>query len=117
MPSIVLPDWIKASLPYQLVRSAYLFRQSKTYQVARQRARTLSNRKLLGRYLQAESPRKLQIGTGQNVLGDGWLNSDFLPERRDVYHLDATKPFPIPSNTFDVIFCEHNNEHFSLSDG
>jgi SAM-dependent methyltransferase len=67
------------------------------------------------RYLHAEPVRKLQIGTGPNVL-PGWLNTDLLPDtypehRDEIVFLDATRRFPFDQMTFDYVFSEHQIEH------
>ena len=47
----------------------------------------------------------------------GWLNSDLFPNSRDILYLDATKPFPLESNSFDYIFSEHMIEHIPYLQG
>lgn len=66
----------------------------------------LARPKLIRSYLQGPATRKLQIGSGPNLL-DGWLNTDYVPTRPGQVYLDATKPFPFPDGTFDYIFSEH----------
>jgi predicted SAM-dependent methyltransferase len=65
---------------------------------------------LVTAYLAKPGPRKLHIGSGQNLLS-GWLNSDYYPRSPEVLHLDATKPFPFDDATFDFVFSEHMIEH------
>lgn len=62
--------------------------------------------------------RKLQLGTGSNVL-DGWLNTDIhdFTRKNEIVYLDARKPFPFPDTSFDVVFCEHMIEHIDYADG
>ena len=64
------------------------------------------------RYLQAHSVRKLQVGSGYNLL-EGWLNADYVPSSPagNVIFLDATRPFPMPDGSFDYVFSEHMIEH------
>jgi len=62
-------------------------------------------------YLEKNNTPKLQVGAGQNVLA-GWFNTDYFP-RQNVSFIDVTKPFPVPSNSFDFIFSEHHIEHIS----
>jgi hypothetical protein len=50
--------------------------------------------RLLSEYLKSHEIKKLQIGCGSNALA-GWLNSDYYPRSKSVFHLDATKSFPI----------------------
>ena len=67
-------------------------------------------------YLRSYQIRKLQIGTGPNIL-KGWLNTDVHPTTPDVLFLDGTRPFPFPTGTFDYIFTEHVIEHVPYLDG
>jgi predicted SAM-dependent methyltransferase len=72
----------------------------------------------LNRYL-AEVPaekRCLSIGSGLNVL-DGWLCTDPVPVRSATVHLDAIKPWPIPSVSFRYMACEHMIEHVPYEAG
>lgn len=71
---------------------------------------------LIGSYLKGPGVKKLNIGCGHNGL-PGWLNTDFFPEIPNVAHFNATKPFPLPSETFDYVFCEHMIEHVTYGDG
>jgi predicted SAM-dependent methyltransferase len=67
-------------------------------------------------YLRQAGEKKLHLGCGGNIL-QGWLNSDYFPVRPDILHLDATKTFPLPADSFDYIFSEHMIEHISYNDG
>jgi predicted SAM-dependent methyltransferase len=69
-------------------------------------------------YLRDHDVRKLQLGTGGNVY-DGWLNTDVVDFKRknEIVYLDARKPFPLPSASFDVVFSEHMIEHLTYEDG
>jgi predicted SAM-dependent methyltransferase len=60
--------------------------------------------------------RKLQIGTGSNLL-EGWLNTDFVPHSKATAFLNATKRFPFDDDTFDAIFSEHMIEHINYDEG
>ena len=71
--------------------------------------------KALDRYLKSSPVKKLQIGAGPIAL-PGWLGTDLRPTDTIAF-LDATKPFPIESNTFDYIHCEHMIEHITWFDG
>jgi predicted SAM-dependent methyltransferase len=75
-----------------------------------------SDRQLIERYFQEPGIKKLQIGGGANLL-DGWLNTNYYPQRKDVLHLDATRPFPFKAHSFDYIFSEHTIEHVSYPQG
>ena len=67
-------------------------------------------------YCREHAVKKLHIGCGENALKD-WLSSDLFPSSRGILHLDATKPFPLESDTFDYLFSEHMIEHISYSQG
>jgi predicted SAM-dependent methyltransferase len=67
-------------------------------------------------YLAANQRRYLRIGSGSHT-DRGWLSVDLLPVRLDVVFMDATKPFPIPSGSFDAIQCEHVIEHLDYASG
>jgi predicted SAM-dependent methyltransferase len=62
-------------------------------------------------YLAKASEPRLHIGGGWRSL-DGWLNADIalVP---GVFHMDATRTFPLPSDTFAFVFSEHMIEHIS----
>jgi predicted SAM-dependent methyltransferase len=66
-------------------------------------------------YLKSHDTRKLNLGSGENVL-EGWLNTDLLPLDTRVTFLDATHKFPFDDNTFDYIFSEHMIEHVSYDE-
>jgi predicted SAM-dependent methyltransferase len=75
-------------------------------------------RELIEAYLRGHAVRKLQLGTGRNVL-PGWLNTDVFDVERsgEIAYLDARAPFPLPDATFDFVFSEHMLEHLSYADG
>ena len=64
------------------------------------------------RYLETHPIKRLHIGCGWNHV-DGWLNADKFAANADTY-LNAYKPFPFPSNTFDKAFSEHMIEHLEV---
>lgn len=68
------------------------------------------------KYFLGNSVCKLHLGCGKNIL-NGWLNADLFPRSRQVFHLDATIPFPFDSNSFDYIYSEHMLEHLTYSSG
>lgn len=72
--------------------------------------------KIIRDYFDGNQIRRLHIGCGGNIL-EGWLNSDYLPNSKEVIHLDATKPYPFDNNEFDCIFSEHMIEHVLFSQG
>jgi predicted SAM-dependent methyltransferase len=70
---------------------------------------------LVSRYLKTHSVRKLQIGSHVCVL-PGWLNTDLYPLWISAVSLDATKTFPLPDESFDYVFSEHQLEHIAYSE-
>jgi SAM-dependent methyltransferase len=77
---------------------------------------TLRRGSIIRQYLDSHATRKLQIGAGPNELS-GWLNADFSPRRPSTIFMDATHRFPLPSESFDLIFSEHMIEHVSFEAG
>ena len=67
-------------------------------------------------YVATHDCRKLQVGALGHYL-EGWLNTDVAPSDSRTVFLDATKPFPIPDNSFDAVFAEHMFEHIPYKDG
>lgn len=67
-------------------------------------------------YLESHRVRKMQIGSGATDL-PGWLNTDYERVAADRVYLDATRPFPIPSQSFDFVFSEHMFEHIDFAQG
>jgi predicted SAM-dependent methyltransferase len=75
---------------------------------------------VVSRYLRSHDVRKLQIGTHVAPLA-GWLNSDLYPKtfnsltldaaKRFQVTMDAAKRFPLPDQSFDYVFSEHQMEH------
>jgi predicted SAM-dependent methyltransferase len=72
--------------------------------------------KCIRRYLSAHDVRKLQLGSGTNIL-DGWLNSDYDTTQFETIFLDATGKYPFEDDTFDYVFSEHMIEHVSFEKG
>ena len=64
-------------------------------------------------YMERNSVRKLQLGTGANLL-PGWLNTTLYPFTPGSVFLDASQAFPIPDNSFDYVFSEHVIEHLEF---
>ena len=62
--------------------------------------------RIVRRYFAQTREPRLHLGCGTHVLG-GWLNADRAPRRADVLRLDATRPFPFPTNTFAYVYSEH----------
>lgn len=67
-------------------------------------------------YLATHKIKKLQLGTGPNVL-DGWCNTDLSHNYKGVYIIDVTKMFPFDDKTVDYILSEHLIEHLSYGEG
>ncbi len=68
------------------------------------------------RYLASASTRKLQIGSGRNIL-HGWLSTDIDPKSARVAYLDATRRFPFADALFDYVYSEHMIEHIDWDQG
>jgi predicted SAM-dependent methyltransferase len=66
-------------------------------------------------YFRSTSVRKVQIGSGSNVL-EGWLNTD-LGARPGVIYVNAIKPLPLSSGSVDYVFTEHMFEHITYFEG
>jgi SAM-dependent methyltransferase len=96
-----------------LVRAVMAGRRMRGRAIKRIARLTRSGR--IEKYLDTHSIRKLQIGALGNLL-DGWLNTDFEPISLDVIYLDATQPFPLPDNSLDYIFSEHQIEHIGYDE-
>jgi predicted SAM-dependent methyltransferase len=67
-------------------------------------------------YMANHENRKLQIGTGPNLL-KGWLNTDLILRAPGVVFLDAAKALPFNDSTFNCVFSEHQFETLTYSDG
>lgn len=68
---------------------------------------------VIDRYLDRHAVRRLVLGSGIHRRR-GWLSSDLLPVLPSTIFLNATKLFPLPTASFDLIFCEHMIEHLDL---
>lgn len=74
------------------------------------------DRRTVRAYLAAHPVRKLHIGSG-TYHEEGWLNSDLEPATLGDIVLDATRPFPLPSDSFAFIYSEHMIEHVPYAGG
>lgn len=68
---------------------------------------------MIQKWLSGQGPHILNLGGGSNCI-EGCLTVAVDPGA-EVY-LDVTKPFPIPSEVVDGIFCEEVVEHISADD-
>ncbi|MCY4021557.1 MAG: methyltransferase domain-containing protein [Chloroflexi bacterium] len=66
-------------------------------------------------YINGSQIRKLQIGSGSNLLPD-WLNTTLYPFAPGTVFLNACLPFPVPDDSFDYVFSEHVIEHLEFED-
>ena len=69
----------------------------------------------IARYLATAHLARLQIGSGHNLL-DGWLNTTLYPFEPGTVFLDASRPFPLPSDSLDYVFSEHVIEHLEYDE-
>lgn len=84
---------------------------------ARRTPRYLTRGNAIRGYLASHPVRKLQVGSGPNLLS-GWLNTDLCESSRlKAVPMNATKPFPLPSEAFDYVFSEHMIEHITYGEG
>ena len=76
-------------------------------------------KRFVQRYMAQPGMKALQIGAGAN-RHEGWLHSNHFPIRpwgRKSFFLDATQHFPLKSESFDYVFCEHMIEHIDYAGG
>jgi SAM-dependent methyltransferase len=83
---------------------------------ARRLARAPAARRSIRAYLNSHPAPRLQLGCGANLL-PGWLNTDRGAHAAGATYLDAARPFPIPDESFDRVFCEHLIEHLDRESG
>lgn len=74
------------------------------------------DRQIVSGYLAQTAAPRLHLGCGDHPL-PGWLNSDYEPREPGIVRLDATRPFPLPSDTFATVFSEHMIEHVPPAGG
>ena len=79
--------------------------------------RTLRRGKQVDTYLRTHDERKLQLGAGEHPH-EGWLNTDLHGYGRDdLVFLDVRKRFPLPDQSFDLVYSEHMLEHLTYAEG
>ena len=96
-----------------LLRKIYETSPQKIYRYFANRKRQIRARNFMRNYITTHDVRKLHVGCGGNYL-DTWLNSDLIPDNKTIVALDASKSFPLPSASFDYVYCEHLIEHLSF---
>src|SRR5271163_470605 len=102
---------LRKSAAHMFPRAGYYFRSPKRWA-----KRLVTDKVTIGDYLKRHAVTKLQIGAGLNIR-DEWLNGDIDPVAPAVIYLDASRPFPLPDNSFRYVFSEHMIEHVPYADG
>jgi predicted SAM-dependent methyltransferase len=97
-----------------LFRKIYETSPQKIYRYFASRRNRRSASEIMQNYMATHQVRKLHVGCGGNYL-ESWLNSDLIPENNNIVALDAAKPFPLPSMSFDYVYSEHVIEHLSFA--
>jgi predicted SAM-dependent methyltransferase len=78
----------------------------------------LKNRALRRAVVSASKPIYLNLGSGPRGLANPhWINVDGYPDANVHYLIDFSRPWPIPDESLDGIFCEHVFEHFDFAQG
>jgi predicted SAM-dependent methyltransferase len=95
--------------------AARRFKDGERYRAFRQKW-LRNDSKFVSRYLKSTSEPKLNLGCGNNPAM-GWLNADWYPDLPGIIHVNAVEPFPLPTNSFDVVYSEHMIEHMGLQAG
>jgi predicted SAM-dependent methyltransferase len=70
----------------------------------------LTRRHQIAAYLRVTKQPRLNLGCGYNIL-KGWMNVDIDGGRHGTVFMDASNTWPLPSDAFDAILCEHMIEH------
>jgi predicted SAM-dependent methyltransferase len=83
--------------------------------VAGNATRRLRSPLIIEDYMSNNNVRKLQLGAGE-FNNPGWLNTDIEPREGQAY-LDATKRFPLPDSSFQLVASEQVLEHLSSEQG
>jgi SAM-dependent methyltransferase len=97
-----------------LFRKIYETSPQKIYRYFANNRRRRKANEFMHNYMATHRVRKLHVGCGGNYL-ESWLNSDLIPDNSNIVALDAAKPFPLPSTSFDYVYSEHVIEHLSFA--
>ncbi len=73
-------------------------------------------RRQIANYLSTHERRYLRVGSGSHT-DPGWLSVDLVPVSLGVVFMDVTKTFPLPTDSFDAVQCEHVIEHLPYAAG
>lgn len=78
----------------------------------------LLRRRRIAAYLASHAEPKLHLGSGAN-LHVGWLNTDITDFRgsNEIVYLDARETFPLPDESFVLVYSEHMLEHLTRDHG
>jgi predicted SAM-dependent methyltransferase len=76
--------------------------------------RRLDQRRAMEAYLRDHPRRRLLVGAGVHDK-EGWLCVDLVPVKRSIVYMNAIKPFPLPSASFDMVHSEHMIEHITFT--
>lgn len=96
-----------------LLRNIYKASPQDIYRYFANKGRLSRANRVIRNYVSKQDIKKLHIGCGGNFL-DTWLNSDLIPDNDETALLDASKPFPILSGSFDYVYSEHVFEHLNF---
>ena len=109
-------------MPSIFIKIKHVFtKPHRAWQILRQRFWFLSRKSLLRKirvhsHISSAKVKMLHLGCGPNCF-DGWLNTDLDPTSNCEVIIDASKKFPLPSNSMDIIYCEHLIEHLDWKGG
>src|SRR5688572_5361390 len=98
----------------KILRAIYQTSLQDVYRYYAYHKQTGKTRSRVKEYLEHNGIRKLHVGCGGNVL-ESWLNTDVFPESDQICMLNASRQFPIPSESFDYVYSEHLFEHLTFS--
>lgn len=98
-----------------LLRKIYQTSPQQVYRFFANKKREGRTKVLVADYIKKHEVRKLHIGCGGNIF-QSWLNSDLIPYSSSIAKIDASKPFPIPSSSFNYVYSEHVIEHLTIKE-